>query len=170
MINQIINEKYNNEENALIVENYPYGYKRTKIRYWIESVKKKGDRFCSQTLNPKTNKWNKPKKSIYNAVMVLYKDEKDYIQYLGLYRSTSKEDYLNFIKKVGNYEFNDLQKEELKILRAYIKTYENVSFEIVNTTNQTKEEKEKREKEQKEIEESIKKQVILNYYKNGVLK
>ena len=51
------------ENNPLVINNYPYGFnQRTQIRYWIETTPKKGDRFCSQTLNPKNNRWNKPKK------------------------------------------------------------------------------------------------------------
>lgn len=46
-------KNHTNEENAITINNYPYGYLRTKIRYWIETDKRKGDRFVSQTLNPK---------------------------------------------------------------------------------------------------------------------
>ena len=55
-------------ENAVEVDNYPWGYKfKTKRRYWIETTKR-GDRVCYQTLNPKTDKWCAVKKSIYSAV------------------------------------------------------------------------------------------------------
>ena len=49
-------------ESAYIVDSYPYGFKlRTEARFWIES-NKKGQRMVFQTLNPKTNQYNKPKK------------------------------------------------------------------------------------------------------------
>ena len=61
-------------DTALVVEDYPYGFTlRTQIRYWIES-NKRGDRFVSQTLNPKTGQWNKPKASTYNEVKVMYRE------------------------------------------------------------------------------------------------
>lgn len=42
------------QENPFVVESYPYGRFRTQARFWVESVKNKGDRFVKQTLNPKT--------------------------------------------------------------------------------------------------------------------
>jgi hypothetical protein len=42
-------------DTAFVVDDYPYGFRlRTKIRYWIETKKGFGQRFCSQTLNPNT--------------------------------------------------------------------------------------------------------------------
>jgi hypothetical protein len=65
------------EETAYVVADYPYGFRlRTQIRYWLESTEKRGTRFCSQTLNPKTGRWNKPNKSTYAPVGgVMYLDE-----------------------------------------------------------------------------------------------
>jgi hypothetical protein len=162
---EIINEEHNNEENALIVQNYPYGFRlKTKIRYYIES-NKKGDRFISQTLNPKTNLWNKPKFSIYNAVMVLCKDEKGYISYIGLYPTTSKEDINKFLNTIGNYNLNDFQKEQIKVLKAYSKAYEGVTFSCKDVTNQTEEERLKDEEKQKQTKQIINQRVAY-YYKN----
>ena len=149
------------EENPCIVENYPYGFKRTQIRYWVESVKKRGDRFVSQTLNPKTNQWNKPKKSTYSAVIVAYIDEKGHTKGYYYHKSTDEESYKKLVDFIGDLELNELQKEELRVLRAYIKTYRNVTFEVKPYEETTNEE---HEKEQKEIEESIKKNVAYNYH------
>jgi len=66
--------KYNIDsfDNAIEVNNYPWGFRlKTKRRYWIETTKN-GDRFCFCTLNPKTDKWSAVKKSTYNAVEVIY--------------------------------------------------------------------------------------------------
>jgi hypothetical protein len=53
-------------ETAYLVPDYPYGRKvRCRIRYWLEKDPKKGFRFVSQTENPKTLRWNAPKKSTY---------------------------------------------------------------------------------------------------------
>ena len=40
---------------------------------WIETTKN-GQRFVSQTLNPKTSAWNKPKASTYDPIKVLTRD------------------------------------------------------------------------------------------------
>lgn len=68
-------------ETAYVVDDYPYGFKvRTKIRYWIENNVKKGKRFCTQTLNPKTGVWNAPKLSVYAPYMVMILDENNHVQ------------------------------------------------------------------------------------------
>ena len=57
---------HTSEATAYVVADYPYGFReRTQIRYWLEHKPKKGWRFVSQTLNPKTSRWNKPKASTY---------------------------------------------------------------------------------------------------------
>lgn len=164
MENKIITDRHDKEETALIIGNYPYGFKlKTKIRYWIES-NKKGDRFVSQTLNPKTNIWNKPKYSIYYAVIVLIKDEKGYISYKGLYPTTNKTEIINFLEYIKNYDLNDFQKEQIRILKAYSKVYENVEFSI-HEGEYTEEEK----KEQEEIKQQINQAVKIEYIKNEEL-
>ena len=66
---------HDSPETAYVVADYPYGFKlRTKIRYWLEA-NKNGTRFVSQTLNPKTGAWNKPKASTYAQLGVMIKDE-----------------------------------------------------------------------------------------------
>ena len=62
------------EESAFVVKNYPYGFHaRTQIRYWIETTKH-GQRFVSQTLNPKTDAWNKPKAGTYDEIKVMIRN------------------------------------------------------------------------------------------------
>lgn len=161
----IIQEQHTSEENALIVDNYPYGFRlRTKIRYWIES-NKNGDRFVSQTLNPKTNKWNKPKKSIYYAVAVMTQEENGHISFMALYPTTSKEEITDFLFKIGDYRLNDFQKEQLRILKAYSKVYENIRFEISETTDLSEAELKKHEEEQQKIKDTIRKAVSIEYLK-----
>lgn len=71
---------HTNKDNAYVVEDYPYGFRlRTQIRYWIETTKN-GQRFASQTKNPKTGEWNKPKASTYDEIKVMTRDpENGYI-------------------------------------------------------------------------------------------
>lgn len=173
-------KNYTNEQNALIVENYPYGYLRTSIKYWIET-NKKGDRFISCTLNPKTNKWNNPKKSVYYSVAVMIKEDNGYISYLNLYPTTDKEDINNFLEKTKGFEFNKEQINQLNILRAYSKVYEKVKYEVVTKKFRNKETGEiteiinpleinkyeiinpVNEEEQKQIQQEIKNQVHKEY-------
>ena len=71
----------NSAETAYVVADYPYGFRlRTQIRYWVETKKNFGQRFVSQTLNPKNGNWNKPKAGTYYLAVVMYLDEKDYVQ------------------------------------------------------------------------------------------
>lgn len=71
-------------DTAYVVADYPYGFKlRTQIRYWLEA-NKYGTRFVSQTLNPKTGAWNKPKASTYLQLAVMLKDDSTgHISYTG---------------------------------------------------------------------------------------
>lgn len=65
---------------AYKVESYPYGFnERTTLYAWIETVPKKGDRFVTQTVNPKTKRLNKPKASTYSDFMFMYLDDKGHV-------------------------------------------------------------------------------------------
>jgi len=62
-------------ETSYVVEDYPYGFNlRTTIRYWVETKKRFGQRVVSQTMNPKTGRWNKTKPGIYMPVIMLALD------------------------------------------------------------------------------------------------
>jgi hypothetical protein len=61
----------------LVSEVYPYGSKiKTTKTDWLEFSPKKGFRHISQTVDPETGRLNAPKKSRYNEIMLLAKDEK----------------------------------------------------------------------------------------------
>lgn len=105
-------------ETAHLVEDYPYGFTlRTSIRYWIETVPKKGDRFCSQTRNPKVagEVWNKPKKSTYVDVGVMYRDEQGHVTWTGINAYASAEDLAAFTAVVGD-NLNPIQAQMLRII------------------------------------------------------
>lgn len=163
---ELITDRHDTEENALIIEDYPYGFRlRTKIRYWIETTKN-GDRFISQTLNPKTNKWNNPKKSTYNAIKVLIKEkETGYIKSRGLYPTTDRTAILNFLDFIKGYELSKEQQEQIRILKAYSKVYENVHFEIKERTDDAVLNL-LEDKQQQEIQKQIKQEVKIEYLKN----
>ena len=82
---------HHDEATAYVVEDYPYGFRlRTRIRYWIETAAP-GDRLCSQTLNPKTGLWNKPKKSTYTGVGILALDPDGHVSWTGIRENTPME-------------------------------------------------------------------------------
>jgi hypothetical protein len=93
------------ENNPLVINDYPYGFnQRTQIRYWIETTPKKGDRFCSQTLNPKNNIWNKPKKSTYSEIGIMTEGENGYISWESVSNFDIGEKTLAFVNKIGGIE------------------------------------------------------------------
>jgi len=90
---------HTNEDTAYMVNDYPYGGLRCRIRFWIESKLHKGFRFCSQTENPKTGRWNAPKKHTYVIFAAnLYLDEKNHVQWACVSNSTEAKEILNFIE------------------------------------------------------------------------
>lgn len=61
-------------------DDYPYGRLRCHITFQVEFNAKKGFRFVTQTTNPKTNKVNKPKKSVYSNFMVMHNAENGHVK------------------------------------------------------------------------------------------
>lgn len=112
---------HHSEETARLVEDYPYGGYRTQIRFWVEKSEKKGFRFCSQTLNPKTHYWNNPKKGTYvRLAMELYLDEKDHVQHAVLTEYSKPEQVLEFIKNFPNGDLLNV-KAFVKLKIKYLK-------------------------------------------------
>jgi len=66
---------YTNPRKDVMVEDWPYGSKRTKCHFYVEESKGK-QRACRVTTNPKTGRDNKPKKLTY-AIKVLFVDGDD---------------------------------------------------------------------------------------------
>lgn len=122
------------EATAYVVDDYPYGRLRTQIRYWIESVQGRGDRFVSQTKNPKTGAWNKPKKSTYSPIKVMYleaqPDERLFVKTAGLGLWNSTEDAEAFIKLIGADLLNTVQKRELAKIIGMNKVMQHVTFSV----------------------------------------
>lgn len=171
-----------NEDNPITIDDYPYGFRlRTKIRYWIETTKV-GDRFVSQTLNPKTGQWNKPKKSTYSDIMVLIGDYQGHVSYLAASINDTQDKAKAFLEKFGD-DLSKTQKIRLHKIVGWDKAMEKVEVKIVPQRYKNKitgeiveqvplmqiknydkvDEKgnivdeEKKQKKQKEIRESIRK-------------
>jgi hypothetical protein len=116
---------HTDENSAYVVDDYPYGFKlRTQIRYWLESTKGKGARFVSQTMNPKTGRWNAPKKSTYSMLGgVMYLDDKDHVQWTALDQYTKGKEALDFLSKYPQADLPDLKvwaKAKIRYLERYI--------------------------------------------------
>jgi len=90
---------HTSQETAYNVADYPYGRLRCKIRYWLESHPKHGFRFVSQTENPKTLRWNAPKKSTYAMIAgCMYLDEKGHCHWTGLSEYSSADSCEDFMR------------------------------------------------------------------------
>lgn len=112
---------HDSEQTAYVVDDYPYSFKlRCKIRYWLEMKPKKGFRFMSQTENPKTGRWNKPKASTYASLAgCMYLDSQKHVQWAGLSEYSKDSDVLEFIKDFPKADFSILRniaKLKLKYL------------------------------------------------------
>ena len=110
-------------ETAYVVDDYPYGFTlRTKIRYWIETKPKMGQRFVSQTLNPKTGVWNKPKASTYSEVLVMgLADDTGYVTWVGLSAYSDTEQWIAFR---DTYQLDEEQKKLVEYVIALRKKFE----------------------------------------------
>ena len=109
---------HTSEETAYIVDDYPYGFRlRTQIRYWVETKKGKGQRFVSQTLNPKTSRWNKPKASIYSTVVMMALNEEDHVVNVTMSEWASGEEIEDFAMWAEGH-LNEWQTGALDYLRA----------------------------------------------------
>lgn len=121
---------HTSEETAYVVDDYPYGFRlRTQIRYWIETSARHGDRLVSQTLNPKTDRWNKPKKSTYALVGCMYLDEDSHVTWSGIGWYTSDEETARFLAVMSGH-LSDAQKKQAAVLLAGQKVRKNVTVTI----------------------------------------
>lgn len=109
-------------ESGFVVADYPYGFRlRTQIRYWIETKKNQGQRFVSQTLNPKNGKWNKPKAGTYSEIKCLTRNPK------------------NGYISTDSLRFNDTDEEIESYIERHkesIEEYERVTIEAMKLWNQ----------------------------------
>ena len=160
---------HNSQETAYVVEDYPWGFRlRTTIRYWIETkdAKNGGQRFCSQTINPKTGKWCEPKRCTYSHVIVMFLDENDHVKTEHLTNYTKDETLRSFVETHREH-LTEFQKSQIKELIAINEVMKHVTFEIrpspvgsVSLLSQDPEEIKKRELLVKEQEERQKEKDI----------
>lgn len=155
------------KDKPIIVENYPYGFKRTQIKYYVET-NKRGDRFISQTLNPKTQKWNKEKKGTYSPIIIVYKDlSNNHIKYYTINNNHYLYTTEHFI--LSGFDFmSKEQKEQLKTIITILYTNCFISVSMVDVTLETETEREQRKQKDKKNMEEIKKLYSNIFYKEFV--
>ena len=103
---------HTSDANAYLVADYPYGFReRTQIQYWLEHKSKKGWRFVSQTMNPKTSRWNKPKASTYiEWGAAMYLDDKGHVQWTGVGPYSDDQKILEFVTTFSGADMSELRK------------------------------------------------------------
>lgn len=134
-----------------VVENYPYGGLRTKMRFSIDFHSKRGFRSVKQSLNPKTGIWNKPHYGTYSDLIWMERYENGFIEFHSMninivdnisaistilsekYEQLGITDGMNrfIISRMLGVRFYD-SRLILKLQEAYSK---NVYSEIVNIIN-----------------------------------
>lgn len=148
---------HTSEETAYVVDDYPYGFRlRTQIRYWIETTKN-GDRFVSQTLNPKTGAWNKPKKSTYSDAGALFLNDEGHVKWTGITPYSKPEEIAEF-EAATEGNLSESQRKAIIRLKAVLKIYEKVSFSV-DTERRTPEEQAEHDREQAEIQGQIRRAI-----------
>jgi hypothetical protein len=156
---------HTSEETALHVGDYPYGRRvRTTIRYWIETRVGMGDRFCSQTLNPKTGRWNKPKKSTYTGVGLMYREEDTgYVKWTGLSNYAQREDIEAWVALVKSevITLNEEQRKNLARIVGVSRAFEGVTWSV-RSGDISDEEKAKLDAEQAEAKRLIAKRIAIH--------
>jgi len=122
---------YDSEENSREVSDYPWGYRlRTEQRYWIESKEKFGQRFVTQTKNPKTGRWCKPKKSTYSEIIVMTEDEKGHVSFCGASHWSDPQHVEKFYETHKD-NLSPFQVEQMKVLKSINEVRKHITMEIV---------------------------------------
>lgn len=68
-------------ESKIEVKNYPYRFKlRCTLFDYLEFDPKKGFRHCTQTIDPRNGRQNKPKKSVYYKILLRYYNNDGHIK------------------------------------------------------------------------------------------
>jgi hypothetical protein len=147
------------KENPFEIDGYPYGWKlRTKARYWVETNKTYGQREMLQTLNPRSQQWNKPKGSTYASIVILYRDtENGHIEcYHFSGYAENAEGIKAFLEFCPMENLSEYQKHTLKHFEAIYKANSHFKIEmVVNPTPEQQAEIDQHNKEYKELMSKI---------------
>ncbi len=174
-------------DSGYIVDNYPYGFKRTQIKFWVETKGNK-QRFVSCTLNPVTLKWNNPKPSTYNDLVVMYR-EKETGHIRGYHFNigySDVEDFNRLKEFLGDYKTPYIENL-LKLSRAVYETRKHIkvvvrarqfrhkvtgeireTVPLFNMAEYEEVSEEEQDLKQKEVSKDINKLFVSNALKEGL--
>jgi len=123
---------HTNFDTGYEVEGYPWGFRlKTNVRYWVETNDRAngGQRFCKCTLNPKTNEWCKPKKSIYFPIVIIVLNDDGYVKFTHVdYNNYHSEDELKAVFETHKENLTDYQVKKFEAIKRYLKASENIDF------------------------------------------
>jgi len=126
--------KYIKTNEAVKVENYPYGFSlKTTLTDTMEFNPKKGYRRVTQTVNPKNGRVNKPKKSTYYAFLIRYYDENNHIKSTNIANFDYSLEGFNKFAKWAEENFELLTSEEVEYLYMQLLVFSKV--DMVATVN-----------------------------------
>jgi hypothetical protein len=122
-------------ENSVEVDNYPWGFKKTSKRFWLET-NKKGTRLVSSTKNPKNGEWCKAK---------------NFISWTGLSIYASDKEIVEFTRSVDVQQLPKEAQKKICFLKAKNHAWKGVKVEFVSnpTPEQSQKLKENEEKANK---------------------
>lgn len=96
-------KQYINSGEVVTVPSYPYGSLRCTAFFSLEYNPKKGFREVFQTINPKNERLNAPKKSVYAPCIIMYRNEDGHIKYeYNRLEGGSINIFLDFIQNTEN--------------------------------------------------------------------
>jgi hypothetical protein len=116
---------HSSKATAFEIENYPYGRLRTSMFVWIETVAKKGDRVCRQTINPKNGRLNAVKCSTYSNLMFLFIDEIGHVKTQEANIYTKREEVKELVNEYGKENLNEEQQKQYRQLTGEILVTQN---------------------------------------------
>ena len=126
-------------DTAYVVSDYPWGFRlRTTIRYWIETstAKNGGQRFCRQTIDPRSGRWCAPKKGTYWSIAVMFLDDEDHVGFDALSMHDNGEAIASF-KENHLDSLDEYQKSVLKEIIATEKVMRKVTWSVTKSCVET---------------------------------
>ena len=122
---------HTSEETAYVVDDYPYGFRlRTSIRYWVETRPGYGQRMWSQTLNPKTSRWNKAKASTYYSCLALVLADNGHVEPRALSVWATEEQLQGFEAECPETAQMPYEREAIRYHRAANRANEHITVTI----------------------------------------
>lgn len=118
-------------DTAYLQADYPYSFNlRCQRKVWIETRKGFGQRIVTQTENPKTGKWNKPKNGTYFPVIVMFlNDESGHVEFGHLDSYASEEKVEAFEAEYGA-GLGDYERSILRVILARDRVSKKVTWEV----------------------------------------